>query len=255
MNPLTNVRNIEKLSQLELQGKAGGTSWHDEYRSSAWVFIGGLPYELTEGDVISIFSQFGEPVNLNLVRDVGTGKSKGFAFLCYEDQRSTVLAVDNFNGIKICGRTIRVDHVKDYKPPKESDKLDDVTREIRRTGCGPGVQLPGVQPLPQSASRDDDDDVYLLPYDKPDPPLLAIKDKDDREKRHKKKSKKHKTSSSKKVKKDKKSKKSKKSSSSSSKKRKRNSSSSSEDSDSDSSSESGSSEEDRSRAKKSKRRH
>lgn len=30
---------------------------------------------------------------MNLVRDQGTGKSKGFAFLAYEDQRSTVLAV------------------------------------------------------------------------------------------------------------------------------------------------------------------
>ena len=30
-----------------------------------------------------------------------TGKTKGFAFLCYEDQKSTILAVDNFNGIKV----------------------------------------------------------------------------------------------------------------------------------------------------------
>lgn len=56
-------------------------------------------------------------MDVNLVRDKKTGKSKGFAFLAYEDQRSTILAVDNFNGISLCGRTIRVDHVKDYKPP------------------------------------------------------------------------------------------------------------------------------------------
>lgn len=42
-------------------------------------------------------------MNLNLVRDKKTGKQKGFCFLCYEDQRSTILAVDNFNGIKVCG--------------------------------------------------------------------------------------------------------------------------------------------------------
>ena len=47
-----------------------------------------------------------------------TGKSKGFGFLCYEDQRSTILAVDNFNGLKLCKRTIRVDHVQTYKLPK-----------------------------------------------------------------------------------------------------------------------------------------
>lgn len=40
-------------------------------------------------------------MNINLVRDKKTGKSKGFCFLCYEDQRSTILAVDNLNGIKV----------------------------------------------------------------------------------------------------------------------------------------------------------
>lgn len=48
-----------------------------------------------------MFSQYGEIVNVNLIRDKKTGKQKGFCFLCYEDQQSTVLAVDNLNGIKV----------------------------------------------------------------------------------------------------------------------------------------------------------
>jgi RNA recognition motif-containing protein len=35
-------------------------------------------YDLTEGDVLTIMSQFGEIVDCNLVRDKETGKSKGF---------------------------------------------------------------------------------------------------------------------------------------------------------------------------------
>jgi RNA-binding motif protein, X-linked 2 len=31
----------------------------------------------------------------------------GYGFVIYEDQRSTVLAVDNLNGIKLVGRTLR----------------------------------------------------------------------------------------------------------------------------------------------------
>ncbi|KAK0086338.1 hypothetical protein PV325_003345 [Microctonus aethiopoides] len=134
MNPLTNVKNITKLGEQELLYDRK-TSWHDEYKNSAWIFIGGLPYDLTEGDVITIFSQYGEPVNINLIRDKDTGKQKGYGFLCYEDQRSTILAVDNLNGIKILGRTIRVDHVSDYKVPKDSKKIDDVTRKLRLEGC------------------------------------------------------------------------------------------------------------------------
>lgn len=49
------------------------------------------------------------------MKDQDTGKSRGFAFLAYEDQRSTVLAVDNLSGSKVAGRTIRVEHVDDYK--------------------------------------------------------------------------------------------------------------------------------------------
>ncbi|XP_063238339.1 RNA-binding motif protein, X-linked 2-like [Bacillus rossius redtenbacheri] len=134
MNPMTNVKNIKKLSEQDLSGKLK-TSWHDQYKDSAWVFVGGLPYNLTEGDIICVFSQFGEVANLNLVRDKASGKSKGFCFLCYEDQRSTILAVDNFNGIKLLGRTLRVDHVADYKVPKDSDKVDEVTQSLRAHGC------------------------------------------------------------------------------------------------------------------------
>ena len=47
------------------------------------------------------YFRYGEIVNINLVRDRKTGKSKGFCFIGYEDQRSTVLAVDNLNGIKV----------------------------------------------------------------------------------------------------------------------------------------------------------
>jgi len=52
---------------------------------------------------------------VNLPRDKETGKQKGFGFLMYEDQRSTVLAVDNLNGALILEKIIRVDHVKNYK--------------------------------------------------------------------------------------------------------------------------------------------
>ena len=48
--------------------------------------------------------RYGEIVNINLVRDKKTGKSKGFCFIGYEDQRSTILSVDNLNGIKVNSR-------------------------------------------------------------------------------------------------------------------------------------------------------
>ncbi|KAF7967989.1 hypothetical protein HWV62_9111 [Athelia sp. TMB] len=108
------VREINKINQAELDLGVNG-SWHDEYKDSAYVYVGGLDTELTEGDVVIIFSQYGEVMDLNMPRDKETGKPRGFAFLMYEDQRSTVLAVDNLNGAKVQERTLRVDHVKNYK--------------------------------------------------------------------------------------------------------------------------------------------
>jgi len=46
---------------------------------------------------------------------LSAGKSRGFAFLAYEDQRSTVLAVDNLSGSRVAGRVISVNHVDNYK--------------------------------------------------------------------------------------------------------------------------------------------
>lgn len=127
------IRKVQELNKLELEQNLTDTaSWHDQYKDSAYIYVGGLPFELTEGsflkksfitlgDLICIFSQYGEIIDCNLMRDKQTGKSKGFAFLAYEDQRSTVLAVDNLTGITILNRMIRVDHVAKYKIPKLKD--------------------------------------------------------------------------------------------------------------------------------------
>lgn len=138
------VKEIERINELELQhGLVGGSSgsWHHKYRNSAWVYVGGLSYELTEGDVICVMSQWGEIEDINLVREKDTNKSQGFAFVKYEDQRSTILAVDNFNGIKLLGRTLRCDHVETYKLPKDVREKEEALLEEDPTAhvsIGPG---------------------------------------------------------------------------------------------------------------------
>ncbi|RWS21570.1 RNA-binding motif protein: X-linked 2-like protein [Leptotrombidium deliense] len=159
MNPLTNVKNIKKLSEAELKlGIAEKNSWHNMYKDSAWIFIGGLNFELCEGDIICVFSQYGEVVNINLIRDKKTGKSKGYCFLCYEDQRSTNLAVDNLNGIKLTGRIIRVDHVADYKPPKDDPHIDEEIRHVRKEGCAPPQLIQNIKKEKEDGSRRRDRD-------------------------------------------------------------------------------------------------
>jgi len=74
------VREIESINHKELAlGIWGGGrgSWHDKYRSSAWVYVGGLSTDLTEGDVLCVMSQWGEVDDINLPREQAENKSQG----------------------------------------------------------------------------------------------------------------------------------------------------------------------------------
>ncbi|EZG44799.1 putative RNA-binding protein [Gregarina niphandrodes] len=107
------IQKINDLITLQLKDPLG-PSFHDSYKDSCYIFVGGLDIRMTEGDVMIVFSQWGEIVDINLIRDRETGEPKGFGFLAYEDQRSTVLAVDNGNGMRLLNRTLKVDHVRNY---------------------------------------------------------------------------------------------------------------------------------------------
>jgi len=132
---MNKVKSIQRINEKELQmGVPFEASWHQEYKNSAYIFVGGLNYHMNEGDIVIVFSQFGEVVDCRLARDKETGKSRGFAFLAYEDQRSTVLAVDNLNGIELCGRVITVDHVQKYRIPKEYFEEDEVEDQEEEEG-------------------------------------------------------------------------------------------------------------------------
>ena len=57
------TKEIERITAKELEmGIYGGLngSWHEKYKNSAWVFVGGLSFDLTEGDIICVMSQWGE---------------------------------------------------------------------------------------------------------------------------------------------------------------------------------------------------
>lgn len=74
MNPLTQIRNTQKISKQEIElGLSDKSSWHDRFKHSAYIFVGGLPFNLTEGDLLAIFAQYGELVDLNVCRDRKTG--------------------------------------------------------------------------------------------------------------------------------------------------------------------------------------
>ena len=97
MRNQASVLNSKELSK----GIKENSSWHDVYKNSSHIYIGGIPFELNEGDILTVFAQYGKIAKINLIREKETQKSKGFAFLSYVDPKSAILAVDNFDGITV----------------------------------------------------------------------------------------------------------------------------------------------------------
>ncbi|SNX87443.1 related to pre-mRNA splicing factor U2AF large chain [Melanopsichium pennsylvanicum] len=72
------------------------------------IFVGGLPTYLTDDQVIELLQAFGELRAFNLVKDTGTGQSKGFAFCEYVDTALTDLACQGLNGMELGDRNLVV---------------------------------------------------------------------------------------------------------------------------------------------------
>ncbi|KAF2863901.1 hypothetical protein K470DRAFT_254771 [Piedraia hortae CBS 480.64] len=77
------------------------------------VFIGNIPYGVSEEQICELFSSAGQVLSFRLVYDKETGKPKGFGFLEYADVDSAATAVRNLNGTELNGRSLRVDYSND----------------------------------------------------------------------------------------------------------------------------------------------
>ncbi|KAI9767460.1 MAG: hypothetical protein M1840_005689 [Geoglossum simile] len=73
------------------------------------VFVGNIPYGLTEEQITDVFSSVGRVINFRLVYDRDTGRPKGFGFAEYADPEIAASAVRNLNDYETMGRKLRVD--------------------------------------------------------------------------------------------------------------------------------------------------
>lgn len=93
----------------------------DPYRT---IFVGRLPYQVSEIELQKEFSRFGEIERVRVVRDKTTNKSKGYAFVVFTNPQSSKIACKEIGvhrGLELGGRTCIVDiergrTVKYFKP-------------------------------------------------------------------------------------------------------------------------------------------
>lgn len=71
------------------------------------IFVGGISYTISEKELEEVFSKFGEVINVRIVRDYETGKSRGFAFIMFRDEESVDKAI-SLDNTKIGERVVGV---------------------------------------------------------------------------------------------------------------------------------------------------
>ncbi|KAF2271373.1 uncharacterized protein EI97DRAFT_471247 [Westerdykella ornata] len=77
------------------------------------VFIGNIPYGISEEQIVDTLSRVGHVLNFRLIHDKETGRPKGFGFAEFADGDAAASAVRNLNDYEIMGRKLRVDWSND----------------------------------------------------------------------------------------------------------------------------------------------
>ena len=101
--------------------------------SSRVVFVGNIPYDVSETQIIDILSEVGTVVSFKLVFDRETGRPKGFGFCTFPDVETAESAVRNLNNYQINGRQIKVDFAES---DKDKDKEEDGGRHVKHVSHG-----------------------------------------------------------------------------------------------------------------------
>ena len=76
------------------------------------LYIGNLPYRVTEDQLVQAFEQYGTVTSCTIIKDKMTGQSKGFGFLEMPDSAEAEAAITGWNGRDLMGRRLNVNEAR-----------------------------------------------------------------------------------------------------------------------------------------------
>jgi FKBP-type peptidyl-prolyl cis-trans isomerase SlyD len=76
------------------------------------IYVGNLPYKITESDIQDLFSPFGEVTSVKIIKDNYSGQSKGFGFVEMANSNEGQAAMKDLNGTSVQGREIIVNEAR-----------------------------------------------------------------------------------------------------------------------------------------------
>ena len=79
------------------------------------IYVGQLPYGMTEDELREMFVEYGEIGSLNLIKDKFSGQSKGFGFIDMPNNSEADKAIKALNKSMLNGREIKVNQAEDRR--------------------------------------------------------------------------------------------------------------------------------------------
>lgn len=79
------------------------------------IFVGNLPFTVTETDLRQLFEQHGPVQSIKLITDRESGRSRGFGFIEMDNSEADA-AIKALNGMAMQGRNIKVNQAEARKP-------------------------------------------------------------------------------------------------------------------------------------------
>jgi cold-inducible RNA-binding protein len=76
------------------------------------LFVGNLPFSTSEGELQDLFEQAGAIESVRVMRDMATGRARGFAFVEMQTDEDAQTAIQRFNGTELGGRAIVVNEAR-----------------------------------------------------------------------------------------------------------------------------------------------
>ena len=76
------------------------------------LFVGNLSFETTENDLQDMFAPHGTVIEVNLMMDRFSGRSRGFAFVTMESKEAADAATQALNGKSVNGRALTVNEAR-----------------------------------------------------------------------------------------------------------------------------------------------
>ncbi|PIR60102.1 MAG: RNA-binding protein [Candidatus Pacebacteria bacterium CG10_big_fil_rev_8_21_14_0_10_44_54] len=92
---------------------------YDQQENKAKLFIGNLPWSVTEDQLRELLSQYGElkaDGGIAIITDHMSGRPKGFAFAEFTTAEAAAAAVEGLNGFELEGRALVVNIARPRAP-------------------------------------------------------------------------------------------------------------------------------------------